>query len=665
MPRNPSSPRRLQATVRTAILLAAILAGLFCLQPAQAAPPPDFLRQVTRAQYPYAHAVLAREEETVTYQADGRSRSRDEIYLTVLDDQGRRENAVQSFSVNLSYGRLDIALMEIIKPDGRRLPVDLKANSREDTSTRNTMMNIYNPNQKVIKVFLPGLESGDTIHYLTIRDQFKPVIPRQFYGLVIGQYLFPVRRYRFTIDGPAAMPMHFLIKDEVKGCVDFREKTARGRTTRTWVFSRVPALTPEPAMPPYTQVAMRLLYSSLDSWEAISRWYYRLVEPKLRPSPAMKAKVAELTAGKRDPAERMAAIYYFVAQQIRYLGITTERNRPGFEPHEVSLTFSRRHGVCRDKAALLVSMLRLAGFSANPMLIRVGGKLDPEIPLPYFNHAVTVINDDNGHPAWFMDPTSETSRQFFPDYERDSSYLISDRQGDTLRLTPPAPPESNCFQLQIDDEISPDGTLTGKISAVCTGFTDTVMRSILMRRSREEQGDFLEKMFLRRRPGCEISALQWADPADRSAPFTFSCRFTIRKTIRRLGEGKSGFFPLANMINPGVLDRWILGKADMTTRKFPLRLGYTYSTIIQERLRGLEALGTIQPPITAAYETSTATHYTAYTFSPPHTLTIRRYFALNRLEVPAADYQQLTNLQFDREQEACLPIVITTSQGSR
>ncbi|MBW1644737.1 MAG: DUF3857 and transglutaminase domain-containing protein [Deltaproteobacteria bacterium] len=650
---------------RATMLLAAVLTALLLAVPAARAGRPDFLRQVTRAQYPHDHAVLALEEETITYEADGRSRGVDEIYLTVLDDQGRRENTVQSFSVNLAYGRLEIPLMEIIKADGRRRQVDLAANSREDTSTRNTLMNIYNPNQKVIKVFLPDLEVGDTIHYRTVRERFKPVIPNQFYGLVVGQYLFPVREYRFTIKGPASMPMHHLVKDEVKGCVRYREKTTGGRTTRSWVFSRVPALTPEPSMPPYTQVAMRLLYSSLDSWEAISRWYFKLVEPKLRPSPAMEAKVRELVANRQSPAAKMAAIYYFVAQQVRYMGITTERNRPGFEPHEVSLTFSRRHGVCRDKAALLVSMLRLAGFSANPVLISVGDKLDPEIPLPYFNHAITVVNDDNGHPAWFMDPTSETSRQFFPDYERDSSYLIADRRGDTLRLTPPAPPESNCFRLQIEDEIDADGTLTGVIKATCTGFSDTVMRSILMRRSREEQGDFLRGMLRRRRPGIEIIDLQWADPADRSAPFTFSCRFTLRQTIRPLAKGKSCFFPLTNMLNPGVLDRWILGKADMTRRKFPLRLGYTYSTIITEQLRGLPALGRIRLPVTTAYDTDTITYYTACSLSPPDTLTIRRYFALNRLEVPAADYRQLTNLQFDREQETFLPFVIETATTGR
>ena len=51
------------------------------------------------------------------------------------------------------------------------------------------------------------------------------------------------------------------------------------------------------------------------------------------------------------------------------MGITTETEAPGYEPHDVSLTFSKRYGVCRDKAALLAVMLRAAGFDAFPVLI--------------------------------------------------------------------------------------------------------------------------------------------------------------------------------------------------------------------------------------------------------------------------------------------------------
>ena len=49
------------------------------------------------------------------------------------------------------------------------------------------------------------------------------------------------------------------------------------------------------------------------------------------------------------------------------MGITTEDEAPGYEPHDVSITFSNRYGVCRDKGALLASMLRLVDVEATPV----------------------------------------------------------------------------------------------------------------------------------------------------------------------------------------------------------------------------------------------------------------------------------------------------------
>ena len=73
------------------------------------------------------------------------------------------------------------------------------------------------------------------------------------------------------------------------------------------------------------------------------------------------------------------------------MGLTMEDTSPGYAPHDVSITFDNRYGVCRDKAALLTAMLRIAGHNAFPVLIHAGAKLDPEVPQPFFNHAVVAV----------------------------------------------------------------------------------------------------------------------------------------------------------------------------------------------------------------------------------------------------------------------------------
>ncbi|MBN2231868.1 MAG: DUF3857 and transglutaminase domain-containing protein [Deltaproteobacteria bacterium] len=669
MPYTMQSPRRLSPA-------AVLLPILLCLFAVRLPTAPAAAREtavdislpagITRDRYPHAHAVLAREIETVTFDAAGRTSSTDEVLLTILDEQGKREHGVQRFSVNRAYGSLEIDHVAVIKADGSRVEVNLEQHSREETSSRDAQMNIYNPNMLVISVFIPDLTVGDTIHYRIRRQRHKPIIPDQVYGMVLGQYLFPIHEYRFTLEGPSAVPLRHLVKDEVEGAVSYREQEHDGRIIRTWEFHEVPQLVPEPHMPPISEVAMRLLFSSIGSWNDIARWYAGLVEPKLEPSPEMVAAVAEITAGMNTDAEKLAAIFHFVARRIRYMGVTTETDRPGFEPHAARDTFSRRHGVCRDKAALLVSLLRLAGFDANAVLISVGDKLDPEIPLPYFNHAITVAHGTAGTAAVaapiFMDPTDETGGQFLPDYERDASYLVAGTAGDeTLGLTPPLPAAANHFAITINDTLERDGTLHGSIAVACRGFAGAAMRSLLMRRGRAEREDFFHQMLLRRRPGIVIDELRWSDPADPATPVTFTCGFSVAAAVvdaATAADDRQYILPLAAMAEPGLLDRWILGRADMNDRDFPLRFGYTYSTSVRERLRFAEAPAEIVLPEGGGTDSDLATWRTSYSLAAADGLTINREFALRQLQAGPERYPEITAMQRQRQRDFHAPLVI-------
>jgi len=647
-----------------------LLAALFCLgvvfcRPVMGRCTDDslsFLKEVTRKTYPHAHAVLSREVEELKFKWDGSHVDVDEVFLTILDEDGKRSEKVQSFYIDRYYSKLQIEIMEIIKPDGKRVKVDLKANSREETPTSDTEANIYDPNRKTLKVFLPNLKVGDTIHYRIRRDTFKSIIPDNIYGMALGQYIYPVRLYAFTLRGPADVKLYTLVKDKVKDTVAYKQWEEGSTQVQQWVFKDVAQITPEPSMPSFMRVAMRLLYSTLLSWEAVSRWYYDLTEPKLKPTQAMTTKVQELTKNLNSDVAKISAIFYFVAQKIRYMGITAEKNRPGFEPHEVGLTFSRRYGVCRDKAALLVSMLRVAGFHANMVLVNVGGKLDREIPVPYFNHAVVVLRDVSGRPLLYMDPTSETSKQFFPDYERDCSCLIADKKGAPLRLTPSLPPDENLFQITIRDVFTEKQHLHGKLEAVCTGFVDTVFRFMMMVKGPVERKDIIQRMFKRRYPGIMIANVSLSDPADRRHPFNFSFDFQVNHATISGKNGVMFLLPLTDMANPGVLDRWILGKANMVKRRFPLRFGYTYTTRIIETLHFARPPVEIELPVIPNVSNDVVDAWTSFTLKRGVILVIHRNFALKKLEVTTKQYQDILDVQHIRQQRIALPIILRSEK---
>lgn len=647
-----------------------------------------FLDSVDKVHYPEEHVVLAREVERITYQADGSHIDEDEVYLTILDQQGKTGQRVQSFYLNKHYSDFSLDLIEIIKGSGgvsgsgrRVVPVDLSKNSREDAPTSSTEMNIYDSEQKVLKVFIPDLSPGDTIHYRSRRRTFKPVILGQIYGLVPVQHEFPVLSYRLELVLPKDKKLHYLLKDQVPGTVKFRQEVLADHLHLIWDFSQVPKIVPEPHMVSFVKVAMRLLFSSLDSWEEVSRWYFDLAEPKLAPTPAIKAQVRDLVTrvqkeGTARAEDKIAALFYFVAQQIRYMGITAESNRPGFEPHAVGLTFDRRYGVCRDKAALLVSMLRVAGFKAAPVLLSMGRKLDPEVVVPYFNHAIVAVLDDLGHPYLFLDPTSETSKQLLPDFDRDCSYLVAAPKGGALGLTPVLAPDKNLMLIQVKDRLDKDGRLAGELRVRCKGFVDTVFRSILLQKSKDEQRRFLSRFLLGKRQDMEIMDLTWSDPGRRSEFFHFGCNFLVPKAIMdwpgkvcsgpdrvtqaglslKVTDVKTAFWPVSATPYLGLLERWILGRASLSERQYPLRFGYVFASKWVENLELPRQWSGLELPTMSNQENGIYSSWTSFALFGKH-LKITRYFALKELDVSAQDYPWVTKLQHDLAYEALLPIL--------
>ena len=615
---------------------------------------------VNANKYPGAHLVLKKESEIITYFKDGSYIDEDEVFLLVLDQQGKLEAQIQSFYVNKHYCRFELKLLEVIKPDGKKVKIDIHKNSRWEAPTSDVEMNIYDPNTKILKVFVPDLQPLDIIHYKVKKKVFKPIIAGQIYGMVVIQQDFPVDLYSLKIILPKDKNLHFLIKERT-GKVSFEKLSSKDKKEYSWRFEKIPMLVPEPNMVPFHRVAMRLLFSTLSSWQQVSKWYYNLVEPKLKPTLDIMKKANELIHGKKDELQKIKALFYFVAQKIRYLGITAESYKPGFEPHDVSLTFTRKYGVCRDKAALLVCMLRLAGFRAAPVLISMGNKLDKEVVVPYFNHAIAAVLDNEGNPIYFLDPTSETSKQLLPDYDRNSSYLIADKMGSDLGITPSNVPEKNLIVIKIKDRLKKNGEIEGTISVQSVGFVDTVFRAILLNKSFEEQKRFLIRFLEGKRKGLRIEEIHFSDPENRNISFRFWGRFKVDNSVSFLKD-KILLWPVSASKYIGLLDHWILNKANLIKRKYPLRFGYVFADMWTEEMdlsAFKDEIKELHLPVSLNKENEICSSYSSFSFSPEKpALRINRFFSLRKPEVSAEQYPFVTRFQHDIKYEYFFPIMI-------
>jgi len=466
--------------------------------------------QATTNRFPNADTVLVDDLVREAYHPDGTSVMIDDEYTRILTEKGRRERSVRSFSFDVAYDTTTVVCAEMIKPDGSRVSIDPARNGRVMVNPGQMGANIYDPNEKILQLAIPNLEIGDLLHVTAQQTTYKVRVPDTWADFNTLEDTSPIMAYTYEVIAPTNRPLlHNHLRAPVDNTVAYATNTLPdGRLLHCWSVHDVPQMFPEPEMPGMETVVQRILLSTAPDWPAISRWYAGICQPHLDAvSPEMRATVSNLVAGITDRDEQIRALFKFVSQDIRYMGITTETVAPGNEPHDVCMTFSNRYGVCRDKAALLVAMLRLAGFDAHPVLIMVGSKIDAETPLPWFNHAIVGIAKPGGG-YLLIDPTNESTRDLFPAYLCNRSYLVANPTGDVLRVSEVPPAEQQLVRIRTHGTLDPTGTLALDIAINFDGINDTAYRGKFLHEKPEERRRFFEGLLKARLAGAEITAFR-------------------------------------------------------------------------------------------------------------------------------------------------------------
>lgn len=471
--------------------------------------------RATADAYPDADTVILDSVTCEIYEPDGTSVLFDDTYTKIMTEKGRRAESKSSFHFNAFYSEIEIAAAEILKADGSVAPIDLGRNCKLSIDPGMMSSNIYDPDDKVLTVSFPGLEPGDVARVAIRKAEKRARVPGLWCDYQVFEGTDPILRYTYCVSAPETLPIHHqALRDPVEGTLAGSRTVADGgRTIHIWDFENVPQAFPEPSMPPLHTVCQRLLVSTASDWAELSRWYWGLCKPHLDAvSGEMRKTVEGLVEGVLTEQEKIWRIFTWVSQNIRYMGVTTETESPGYEPHDSSVTFERRHGVCRDKAALLASMLRLAGIDAFPVLIHVGEKRDPEVPMNFFNHAIVGVRESAGE-YLLMDPTNENSADFLPAYLAGKSYLVATPEGDPLRVSGEVPAAANMVFATTRAKVDVAGKITATTKFDFTGLNDSAYRGALVRRPAEKRRQFLEGVARDTIPGAKLESFS-IEPED-------------------------------------------------------------------------------------------------------------------------------------------------------
>src|SRR2546423_3639917 len=181
---------------------------------------------ITTNKYPDCDEATVEKKMVRFYRPDGTGECQDESFVKVLTEKGKRSNRSLSLYYMLPYSTAEAVVLEIIKPNGDIVTVDLSANSKEMIDDSQMGMNIYDPNSKILRVNIPKVEIGDVVHSITRTTIHRSVIPGEFADDNLFEGSGYIRHLSYEVYAPEEKPLkRIVLRDEVPGTVKHSTQT--------------------------------------------------------------------------------------------------------------------------------------------------------------------------------------------------------------------------------------------------------------------------------------------------------------------------------------------------------------------------------------------------------------------------------------------------------
>lgn len=303
-------------------------------------------------------------------------------------------------------------------------------------------------------VQFPKLEPGDVVE---LRYRIDDVAKRDaldgvFDEVELLQSDEPVQNREWVLFAPRGLPLR--VETINAPFAKLVEQVDGGRVTRRIAIDAVPPVHPEPGMPPWSEVLAQVRVSTFRTWDDLARFYWNLARPQLDVDDEVRAKIDEIAADARTDADKTLAVYRY-AKSLRYVAL--ELGIEGIRPRRCALTLARGWGDCKDKAAVIVTMLRELGVDARMVLVRTmqRGLTRTEPPsLATFDHAIAYVPSLD----LYLDGTAEGhGTAELPAMDRGAIALVVAPDGGKLVRLPDPPAGASPTRRTLDVTLAPDG----------------------------------------------------------------------------------------------------------------------------------------------------------------------------------------------------------------
>jgi transglutaminase-like putative cysteine protease/Flp pilus assembly protein TadD len=397
----------------------------------------------------------------------------------------------------------------------------LDPNALIESPAREGDYKIYSDGKRVRAPF-PAIAPGVVVEEEFVETETEPFFTSGRVGeITFGQERVPVAHASVAFDAPASLPLQFgnLLLPDLKPV----RTEANGRVAFTFELGLMEGFEPrDPYLPPDVARFPELRYSTGASWQAVAAAYAKIVDDHAATA-AVQPVVDKLIAGKTSAAEKEAAILDYLDREVRYTGI--EFGEAALVPHDPAETLGHKYGDCKDKATLLVTMLRAAGIPAYVALLNAGARMDVPAELPgmgEFDHAIVYLpgNPKQKEPAVWIDATDRYARLGqLPRDDQGRLALIARADTTALVTTPEASSKENVLQETREIDLAENGPASVSEITRPMGVFESHYRSYYADNPDKDTRDGLNKYVKAQYAAEKLSKVDRTDPADLSRQF--------------------------------------------------------------------------------------------------------------------------------------------------
>ncbi len=409
-------------------------------------------------------------------------------------------------------------------------------------------------------VRFPKLSAGDVVE---LRYRVEDVAARNAFADYFGEVTYlqsgePTARAEYVLITPKSRTFYF---NEPK--VQNLKKTVEEKgDSRVFHFTAtdVPPVAPEAEAPPYTEILGHVHVSTYKTWDEMGQWYWGLVKDQFIADDEVRRRVAEVTKGLKTDKEKVRAVYDYVVQKTRYVAL--EFGIHGFKPYRCAQIFARGFGDCKDKATLIVTMLKEAGIPATIVIVRTGLRGDFETypaSLAPFDHAIAYVPSLD----LYLDGTAEyTGSNELPAMDR-GSLALQVNEGKAKLVHLPDPPASESVSTRVVDATLAEGgaaVIDWKNEVVGAAASSWRQRYHAESSRKERVQEDLASEFA----GIDVSHVDASDMEDVERPVTLHVKGKVPQLARKEGDRLS--------VPVGPSDHMVRDFASLSQRHLDIRL---------------------------------------------------------------------------------------------